>query len=121
MTKPRKEPTTKRAGKQAPKRSPKRAAPREIQEQNAVSAAACEKAGPEAGVLAMPARSSKKATIIELLQRPNGAAIGDLTAATGWQMQSVHAALTGLRKAGKELVRVKDEGGVTHYRFAAHA
>ena len=50
-----------------------------------------------------------------------GAAIGDLTEATGWQGHSVRAALTGLRKEGKELVRVKDQGGVTHYRLAAAA
>ena len=70
---------------------------------------------------AMPVRQSKKASILALLQRPQGAAIGDLTAATGWQTHSVRAALTGLRKEGKELVRVKDQGGVTHYRLAAAA
>jgi hypothetical protein len=66
-------------------------------------------------------RPSKKASILALLQRPQGAAIGDLTDATGWQVHSVRAALTGLRKEGKALLRVKDEGGVTHYRFAATA
>jgi hypothetical protein len=43
---------------------------------------------------------AKKAAIISLLQRPDGAALGDLTAATGWQVHSVRAALTGLRKEG---------------------
>src|SRR5690349_14009207 len=51
---------------------------------------------------------SKKAAIIALLERPNGAAISDLTKETGWQEHSVRAALTGLRKQGKELVRDKD-------------
>jgi hypothetical protein len=68
---------------------------------------------------ATPARPSKKAAIVTLLQQPNGAAISDLTAATGWQAHSVRAALTGLRKEGKELVRAKDAAGVTHYRLAA--
>jgi|ERR1700731_3599443 hypothetical protein len=68
---------------------------------------------------ATPARPSKKAAIVALLERPNGAAIGDLAAATGWQQHSVRAALTGLRKEGKELVRDKDAAGVTHYRLAA--
>ena len=68
-----------------------------------------------------PTRPSKKAVILALIERPDGAAIGDLTAATGWQVHSVRAALTGLRKEGKELVRTKNEGGVTHYRFAAGA
>jgi predicted ArsR family transcriptional regulator len=68
-----------------------------------------------------PVQQSKKASILALLQRPQGAAIGDLTAATGWQTHSVRAALTGLRKEGNELARVKNEGGVTHYRLAATA
>ena len=74
---------------------------------------------PTARAAAAPARPSKKAAIVALLKRPNGAAIGDLTAATGWQLHSVRAALTGLRKEGKELVRDKDAAGVTHYRLAA--
>ena len=53
-----------------------------------------------------------------LLERPNGAAIGDLAEATGWQEHSVRAALTGLRKEGKELIRDRDAAG-THYRLAA--
>ena len=53
--------------------------------------------------------------------KPDGAALGDLTAATGWQVHSVRAALTGLRKEGKELAREKDAAGVTHYRLAANA
>jgi len=68
-----------------------------------------------------PSGTSKKAAIIDLLQRPNGAAIDDLTAVTGWQVHSVRAALTGLRKEGKELIRAKDAAGVTHYRLAADA
>jgi hypothetical protein len=70
---------------------------------------------------ALPARPSKKASIVALLERPDGAAISDLTDATGWQVHSVRAALTGLRKEGKELVRAKDAAGVTHYRLAANA
>src|SRR5258707_14301235 len=118
-TKPQRPPRRKLAGKQAAKISLKPTAPRDIREHDTVSAAAREKTGGEAGVPAAPARSSKKATILALLQRPTGAAIGDLTEATGWQGHSVRAALTGLRKEGKELVRVKDAGAVTHYRLAA--
>lgn len=121
MTKSRKAPRSKLAGKQASKISRKPTAPRDIREHDTVSAAAREKTGGEASVPAAPARSSKKATILALLQRPTGAAIGALTEATGWQGHSVRAALTGLRKEGKELVRVKDQGGVTHYRLAAAA
>ena len=70
---------------------------------------------------AAPARSSKKAAIVALLQRPSGAAISDLAKATGWQVHSVRAALTGLRKEGKILVRNKDAAGITYYRLAANA
>jgi hypothetical protein len=76
-------------------------------------------ANAEAGTVTAPARRSKKAAILGLLERPDGAAISDLTAATGWQVHSVRAALTGLRKDGKELIRAKDDAGVTRYRLAA--
>jgi len=66
-----------------------------------------------------PARASKKGTILALLQRSHGAAIGDLTAATGWQTHSIRAALTGLRKEGRELHRDKDHAGVTRYHITA--
>jgi hypothetical protein len=68
-----------------------------------------------------PARQSKKASIVGLLQRPQGAAISELTTATGWQSHSVRAVLTGLRKDGRELVRGKDEVGTTRYSLAAKA
>ena len=73
----------------------------------------------KAGSVTLPIRQSKKAAILGLLERPDGAAISDLTAATGWQVHSVRAALTGLRKDGKELIRTKDEVGVTRYRLTA--
>ena len=54
-------------------------------------------------VTTTPPRAGKKASILGLLQRPQGAAIGELTAATGWQSHSVRAMLTGFRKEGREL------------------
>jgi hypothetical protein len=76
---------------------------------------------PEQNPSAAPARQTKKATVIALLERPDGAAIDDLIGVTGWQVHSVRAALTGLRKEGKDLVRAKDTTGVTHYRIATPA
>lgn len=70
---------------------------------------------------AVAARRSKKTAIIALLQRPEGADISDLTDATGWLVHSVRAALTGLRKEGKGLVRSKDAVGATRYRLPAEA
>jgi hypothetical protein len=54
-----------------------------------------------------------------LLQRPAGATIDDLMTATNWQSHSVRAALTGLRNEGREIVRVRNDAGVTQYRIAA--
>jgi hypothetical protein len=61
---------------------------------------------------------TKAGTILELLRRPTGALIAELTKATDWQAHSIRAALTGLRKKGNEVVRVKDDQGVTRYRIA---
>ena len=63
----------------------------------------------------------EEGAVIALLKRPDGAAISDLIGVTGWQVHSVRAALTGLRKEGKDLVRAKDATGVTHYRLANQA
>ncbi len=68
---------------------------------------------------AVDARRTKADTILDLLQRPTGASISELTKATGWQPHSVRAALTGLRKKGREVVRTKDDQGVTRYRISA--
>ena len=66
-------------------------------------------------------RQTKQGRILELLQRPKGASITDLTKATGWQPHSVRAALTGLRKKDHEVVHAKDEGGVARYHIVAEA
>src|SRR5439155_24006938 len=112
MPKPRKSQTPKPVRKTAHK-------PAKSASKRQPAAKAASSRSSEARAPATPARSSKKAAIVALLERPNGAAISDLTKATGWQTHSVRAALTGLRKEGKELVRDKDAAGVTHYRLAA--
>ena len=68
-----------------------------------------------------PPRQSKKAKILGMLGQPAGASIGELMAATGWQVHTVRAFLTGVRKAGKELIRTKEDAGATRYRIAAEA
>ena len=73
------------------------------------------------GVKAADARRTKADTILDLLQRPAGASIAELTKATGWQPHSVRAALTGLRKKEREVVRTKDNQGVTRYYIAAES
>ncbi len=75
--------------------------------------------GTKTKIEATNARRTKADTILDLLQRPTGASIAELTKATGWQPHSVRAALTGLRKKGREVVRTKDDQGVTRYFIEA--
>lgn len=44
------------------------------------------------------AKGTKAEQVIKLLQRKNGASIGDLQKATGWQAHSVHGFLSGTVK-----------------------
>ena len=115
MPKSRKTQTPKSA---APARKTARKSRKPVKRQQPAAKATSLRA-PKARSPAATARPSKKASIIDLLQRPDGAAIRDLTKATGWQVHSVRAALTGLRKEGRELVRDKDAAGVTYYRLSA--
>ena len=56
---------------------------------------------------------SKKAEIIALLMRDEGASLGDLIDATGWLPHTTRAALTGLRKAGHAIERQRDDRSKT--------
>ncbi|MEP6784722.1 MAG: DUF3489 domain-containing protein [Sphingomonadales bacterium] len=73
-----------------------------------------------AAVPAAPAVVSKTATVITLLQRADGATLGDLVAATSWLPHTTRAALTGLRKKGHVIDKVKVDG-VSMYRIASVA
>jgi len=105
--------TTKQQSRKADRKSPNR------RQAKRVPVASGSPANAEAGSVTAPIRQSKKAAILGLLKQPDGAAISDLTVATGWQVHSVRAALTGLRKDGNELIRAKDDAGVTRYRLTA--
>jgi DNA-binding IclR family transcriptional regulator len=66
---------------------------------------------------AEPRPNSKTAAVIELLRRPLGASLSDLTEATGWQPHTTRAALSGLKKKGYAVEREK-VNGVSRYRIA---
>ena len=68
----------------------------------------------------LPAPPTKSATIITLLQRDDGATLPQLIAATDWLPHTTRAALTGLRKKGHAIDRLK-VAGVTTYRIASAA
>ncbi|MXO70603.1 DUF3489 domain-containing protein [Altererythrobacter buctensis] len=61
-------------------------------------------------------RASKSDLVLGLLQRPEGATIDQLVAATGWLPHTTRAALTGLRKKGHSVTSEKVEGQ-RHYRI----
>jgi hypothetical protein len=50
------------------------------------------------------------------MNRPKGATLDELVEATDWLPHTTRAALTGLRKRGLTVERVKDEGRASIYR-----
>ena len=69
-----------------------------------------------------PARpGTKTAALIELLNRKEGATIGDLTKATKWQPHSVRGAISGTlkKKLGLTVTSEKIEGRGRVYRIAS--
>lgn len=63
---------------------------------------------------------SKAALVLEMLQRPDGATLDELTAATGWLPHTMRAALTGVRKRGHALTSEKVHG-LRRYQIAGGA
>lgn len=59
---------------------------------------------------------TRQAQILDLLQRHEGADIDEMVQLTGWQPHSVRAVLTGFRKRGVEVTRMKEGNGVSVYR-----
>ena len=67
-----------------------------------------------------PAKPSSKSTLVlQMLQRPEGAKIAQLVAATGWLPHTARAALTGLKKKGHEIASEKTKGEERVYRVVA--
>ena len=56
--------------------------------------------------------ATKKSTLVALLERPTGATLGELAAATGWQCHSVRGFLSGtLTKMGRPVTSTKRADG----------
>lgn len=58
---------------------------------------------------------SKTARVLALLQRPEGATLEEMVAATGWLPHTTRAALTGLKKKGHAITSEKVDS-VRRYR-----
>jgi hypothetical protein len=66
--------------------------------------------------LAAPVQADTKiATLIALLSRPEGAALDQIVAATGWQPHTTRAALTRLKARGYAVTSVKVDGIRTYH------
>jgi Protein of unknown function (DUF3489) len=76
---------------------------------------------PSSSVNAGRTRGTKQNLIIGLLQREEGASLGQLVEATGWLPHTTRAALTRLRQSGHDLQKEKRDTGETLYRIAAPA
>lgn len=63
--------------------------------------------------------NSKQVTVIQMLQRPEGATISQICAATGWQAHTVRGTFAGAfkKKLGLNLISDKAEGGERIYRI----
>ncbi len=64
---------------------------------------------------------TKQARLVDQLSAPAGASIADLGQLLGWQLHTVRAALTGLRKKGYVITSAKDATGTAVYRIAPAA
>ena len=65
-----------------------------------------------------PRTSTKRAQLIGMLERPEGASVAEIWQRLGWLPHTVRAAFTGLRHAGREVTRSKDGTGRSVYRLA---
>ena len=65
-----------------------------------------------------PRASTKRALLIGMLERPEGASVAEIGQRLGWLAHTVRAAITGLRHAGREVTRSKDAEGQSVYRLA---
>jgi hypothetical protein len=65
-----------------------------------------------------PRASTKRAMLIAMLERAEGASVAEMGQRLGWLPHTVRAAITGLRHAGREVTRGKDQSGQSVYRFA---
>lgn len=82
--------------------------------------AAVEEVADDAAAAASTPRPSKIGQVVVLLERPDGATLTEIMAATGWLAHSTRAALTGLRKKGHGVLTGK-RGDETCYRIQAAA
>ena len=75
------------------------------------------------GKAALVPAGTKLATLIGLLNRKNGATVGELQVATGWQAHSVRGAISGAlkKKLGFDIASEQEDGHGRVYRIVGRA
>jgi hypothetical protein len=69
---------------------------------------------------AKPAAQARKATVLTLISRLNGATLGEIMKATGWQAHSVRGLISTLgSKEGLKIASSKNEAGERVYQQQA--
>mgnify|MGYP001288366159 CR=1 FL=1 len=101
----------------APKKQTKAETRRRAQPKGAKEKPATKEEKPPKLAVPSEPRQTKAATVEAMLCRKEGASLGAICTATGWQAHTCRAFLTGLRKKGKEVIRDKDKDGTTIYRI----
>lgn len=76
---------------------------------------------PDSPLDAAPRSGSKIAIVLELLQRPEGASMDEVIAATQWLPHTTRAALAGLRKRGHIIELRRGAGDRTAYHAGSAA
>ena len=66
-----------------------------------------------------PAASTKRAKLIAMLERPEGASVTEIGQRLGWLPHTVRASITGLRQRGRAVTRGKDADDRSVYRLAS--
>lgn len=66
----------------------------------------------------MAREGTKQALLLTLLARKDGITIREIAEETGWKVNTVHSALTTLRKLGRSIT-IDQGSGARRYRLAA--
>ena len=119
------EATTAAVAEQGAPVAPKQATPTKATTQKkgapkSQKAAKAAKAPAPAKEASAPRELSKKDIVLDLLRRPTGATMAEITAATDWQNHSVRGFISGHlgKKMGLQVESTKNEAGERTYRIA---
>ena len=87
--------------------------------QFAITAAGREAIGAKPETQAKQREGTKQSTLIELLNRPEGASLAEMVQATGWQQHTIRGAIAGSlkKKLGLNIVSEKTDGQERKYRI----